>query len=133
MNILITLPKKLIEDIISKRKGFEMRSVIPKHFNTTRDGFFVVEKGTNKIHCWCRVSRFVEINVQDENIRHLACSLCVSVKYVRNYALTHRHVYLWKIDKVIQFEHPLDRSAELLVEHNPQSYSYCPLSYGESF
>ena len=39
--------------------------------------------------------------------------------------------YLWVIGKVISLE-DLDRSS-LFVDKNPQSYAYCPLSYGESY
>ena len=44
MNILITLPKDLLEKIISGEKEFEMRKCLPKHMKIGEDGFFVVEK-----------------------------------------------------------------------------------------
>ena len=55
MNILITLPKNLLEKIISGEKEFEMRKCLPKHMKIGEDGFFVVEKGTDDVRCWCRV------------------------------------------------------------------------------
>ena len=44
MNILITLPKPLIDSIISGEKIYVMRTVVPKFMNIGEDGFFAVEK-----------------------------------------------------------------------------------------
>ena len=60
MNILITLSKELINEILSGNKKFEMRKCIPKNLKIGEDGFFVVEKGTDLIRCWCRVDSIIE-------------------------------------------------------------------------
>lgn len=49
MNIMITLPRDLIDKIISGEKLFEMRKCRPTNVNIGEDGFFVVEKGTNEV------------------------------------------------------------------------------------
>lgn len=108
MNILITLSKNLLEKIISGEKEFEKRKCLPKHMNIGEDGFFVVEKGTDDIRCWCRVDDVI----------------------TENNANTEK-VYLWKIGKVIVFKQ-LYRD-ELIVDRNPHQFAYCPLSHGESF
>jgi len=48
MNILITLPKNLLEKILSGEKKYEMRKCLPKNMKLGEDGFFVVEKGTDE-------------------------------------------------------------------------------------
>lgn len=130
MNILITLPSHLINCIISGEKSYEMRKVVPKHMKIGIDGFFVVEKGTDSIRCWCRVNNVLGTYIDHYSAGWFAARLCVSDDYVINYAGS-KQVYMWKIGKVITFE-SLKRDA-LVVYRNPQQFAYCPLSYGESF
>lgn len=130
MNILITLPKYLIEKIISREKRFEMRKVLPKHVKIGEDGFYVVEKGTSHVRCWCRIDEVLETEINYFSAKCYAHRLCVSEDYIYKYAKG-KKVSMWKIGKVIAFAY-LDRSS-LMVDKNPQQFAYTPLSYGESF
>jgi hypothetical protein len=130
MNILITLPKNLIEKIISGEKVYEMRKSLPKLMKIGEDGFFAVEKGTSNVRCWCRVDDVREVYINDPNESLLVQRLCVDEDYIRKYA-ANKIVYLWKIGKVIELS-DLDRGS-LFVDKNPQQFAYCPLSYGESY
>ena len=130
MNILITLPKNLLEKIISGEKEFEMRKYLPKHMNIGEDGFFVVEKGTDDVRCWCRIDDVMETYIDHYSAGLFASRLCFSAEYIEKYA-NGENVYLWKIGKVIVFE-CLKRDT-LFVDINPQQFVYCPLSYGVSF
>lgn len=130
MNILITLPKHLIDSIIKGDKVFEMRKSFPKHLVIGQDGFFAVEKGTNEIRCWCRVDEISDIYLDEYSIDWYVSSLCVPAEYIEKYAFG-KKVYLWKIGKVIEVA-DLDRGS-LSIDKNPQSFAYCPLSYGESY
>lgn len=130
MNILITLPKHLIESIISGEKLYEMRKSLPKLMKIGKDGFFAVEKGTSNVRCWCRVDDAFETDINDYSAKLLASQLCVPEEYITKYANA-KKVYLWEIGKVIELS-DLDRGS-LFVDRNPQQYAYCPLSYGESY
>ena len=130
MNILITLPKNLLEKIISGEKEFEMRKRVPKHMRIGEDGFFVVEKGTDDVRCWCRVDEVKEAYIDHYSAGWLASRLCVSEEYIEKYANSGK-VYLWKIGKVNALD-CLKRNS-LIVDKNPQQFAYCPLSYGESY
>lgn len=130
MNILITLPRHLIDKIMSGRKQFEMRKCLPKHMEIGEDGFFVVEKGTDKVRCWCRVDNAYETEIKWCNLPLLSLQLCVTEEYIRKYA-NGKKVYLWKIGRVIVLE-SLKRES-LIVDKNPQQFAYTPLSYGESY
>jgi len=130
MNILITLPKGLLEKIISGEKEFEMRKCLPKHMRIGEDGFFVVEKGTDDVRCWCRVDDAFETDISKYSTKLLASQLCVPEEYINRYTDGGK-VYLWKIGKVIAIEF-LKRDS-LIVDRNPQQFAYCPLSYGESY
>lgn len=44
MNILITLPKELITEILSGNKKFEMRKCLPKNLKIGRTGFSLLRK-----------------------------------------------------------------------------------------
>ena len=130
MNVLITLPKDLIEKIISGEKKYEMRKYFPKYMRLGEDGFFVVEKGTDKIRCWCRVDYNFKMDGRITAAGWIASRLCVSKEYIKKYA-NGKKIYLWKIGKVKTFT-DLKRDP-LLIKRNPQNFAYCPLSYGESY
>ena len=131
MNILITLPKNLIEKITSGDKQFEMRKCIPKYMKIGEDGFFVVEKGTDIVRCWCRVDAITMPATTEGFADKYAKDLCVSPQFIQDYASSGTNIYLWEIGKVIKLEF-LTR-ASLFVDKNPQQFAYCPLSYGESY
>ena len=130
MNILITLPKNLLEKIISGEKEFEMRKCLPKHMMIGEDGFFVVEKGTDDVRCWCRVDDVRKTHIDHNVAGWFAPRLCVPAEYVEKYA-NGKKVYLWRIGKVIAFERL--KRCDLFVDRNPQQFAYCPLSNGESY
>lgn len=130
MNVLITLPKHLIDCIIKGEKLYEMRKSFPKLMNLGEDGFFAVEKGTSKVRCWCRIDTVFKTYVDYYSASWYASRLCVNDEYISRY-VANGCVYLWKIAKVIELS-DLDRSS-LLVDKNPPQFAYCPLSYGESY
>lgn len=130
MNVLITLPKDLINQIIAGEKQFEMRKCVPKNMIIGQDGFFAVEKGTKEVRCWCRVDDIYSTYINYFNSQKWAPRLCIPLIRLINYA-KHEKVYMWKIGKVIEFECLCRES--LMVDKNPQQFVYTPLSYGESY
>ena len=131
MNVLITLPKHLIEKIISGEKKFEMRKCLPKNMKLGEDGFFIVEKGTDEVRCWCRVDSVIEMNMNEWLSEYYSKDLCVTPQFILDYAPVGTKVYLWQIGK-INVLRVLCRDS-LFVDKNPQQFAYCPLSYGESY
>lgn len=130
MNILITLPKHLIDAILKGEKLYELRKSRPKNLIIGQDGFFAVEKGTSNVRCWCRIDDIFETSI-DNGCAHLFASyLCVSKEFILKY-VNGKKPYIWVIGKVIELE-GIDRNS-LYIDKNPQSYAYCPLSYGESY
>ena len=130
MNIIITLPTHLLTKIISGEKVYEMRKCIPNLMRIGEDGFFVVEKGTDDVRCWCRVDEVLNTYIDHNEAEIFASRLCVSPDYIEKYA-NGKMIYLWKIGKVIAFD-SLKRES-LYVDRNPQQFAYCPLSYGQSY
>ena len=130
MNVLITLPKPLIDKIISGEKIYEMRKTFPIFMNIGEDGFFAVEKGTSNVRCWCRIDNIYETWIDHYSASWYALRLCVDKEYVIKYAANKR-ILLWKIGKVMELK-DLDRRS-LFVDKNPQQFAYCPHSNGESY
>lgn len=130
MNVLITLPKKLIDCIIKGEKTYEMRKSFPKLMNLGEDGFFAVEKGTSNVRCWCRIDSMYGTYIDHSYISWFVSHLCVDEEFINKYA-DGKRVWLWRIAKVIEIS-DLDRSS-LFVNRNPQQFAYCHLSYGESY
>lgn len=131
MNVLITLPKELIDKILCGHKKFEMRKSFPVGLKLGTDGFFVVEKGAHDVRCWCRVDFVMIRNIDPIEADNLSWDLCVSAEYIRNYARDGKPVLLWGIGRVIEFNSVTIEN--LLIKKNPQSFCYCPFSYGENF
>ena len=133
MNVVITLPKQLIIAIIEGTKTFEMRKCRPKHMKVGVDGFFVVEKGTKRIHCWCRVDEIQTVSGLFSLTKETCKMLAVSKEYVDTYRSNAKFIYLWRIGEVKRFEDGAVTLEDLVVDRAPQSFAYCPLSFGESF
>lgn len=131
MNTLITLPNYLVDEIISGHKRYEMRKSKPRLMRLGEDGFFVVQKGTDTVKCWCRIDKIIPFCITEKNAREYAPILCVKPEYILQYAQLNTYVYLWAIGKVIVLQ-DLTRGS-LFVDNNPQSFAYTPLSYGESY
>ena len=127
MNVVITLPKNLINSILSGAKRFEMRKNFPVSLHVGVEGFFVVEKGTNQIRCWCRVSYIHKLILTSQMAVDYAPYLGVSPDYILNYQSLGEYVFLWAIDYVRPiFDTHL---SALGVSKNPQNYSYCLKTY----
>ena len=133
MNVLITLPKHLIDAIIAGKKTFEMRLVKPKYMDVKEDGFFCVEKGTDNIRCWCRCDYIKEAYSKSIDFKIMARLLQVSPEYAEKYVKGKKHVYLWHIAEVVAFEEDSLCRDSLIVDRNPQQFAYCPLSYGRTY
>lgn len=121
----------MLEKIISGKKKYEMRKCLPKNMKLGEDGFFVVEKGTDEVRCWCRVDSVIEINMNEWLSEYYSEDLCVTPQFILNYAPIGTKVFLWEVSKVVKLQ-DLCRDS-LYVDKNPQQFAYCPLSYGESY
>ena len=133
MNVVITLPKNLIDAILEGKKLFELRKSMPRLLRKGEDGFFVVEKGTKCIRCWCRVDEIQIVSGLFSLTKETCEMLAVSKEYVDTYRSNARFIYLWRIGKVKRFEDGAVTLEDLVVNRTPQSFAYCPLSFGESF
>ena len=133
MNVLITLPKHLIDAIVSGKKTFEMRSVKPHMMKCNEDGFFCVEKGTDNVRCWCQCDYTMKLDADEVCPSCWTDRLMVDAEYLAKYCVNKRTVYMWHIAEVVEFEGGGIKRDELYVDRNPQLFAYCPLSFGRSY
>lgn len=133
MNVLITLPKNLIDTIISGEKTFEMRAVKPHLMKCSEDGFFCVEKGTDNVLCWCQCDYTLKLDVDEVRPDYWSERLAIDEGFVVQYCSNKRSVYMWHIAEVVEFEGGGIKRDELYVDRNPQQFAYCPLSFGRSY
>ena len=133
MNIVITLPKYLIDEICDGRKVAEMRKVAPRHLRVGSDGFFCVEKGTRHVRCWCRVDKMMKSSQPLDVCFYYAGKLGVRDEYIKDYMANKKPVYIWHIGKVKEFLPHAVTLNDLFIDRAPQQFAYCPFSYGESY
>ena len=119
MNVVITLPRDLINKIINGEKWYEMRRSFPYRCRDG-NGVFVIEKGTDRVRCFFRVLDF--ISIEPYEARACAARLGVSVEYVNNYCKNTKRVYLWKIGRVTALSNC--RRSNLGVKRNPLNFVY---------
>lgn len=122
MDVLITLPKHLIEKILSGEKTIEMRKNFPKKLEVGHDGFFVVEKGTKNVRCWCRISNTAEHIMLPVILSKYQPKICVSKEYILKYAPPPKHIHFWFISEVRELFYVTTDDFD--VHSNPQSYVY---------
>lgn len=119
MNIVITLPRDLINKILSGEKLFEMRKSCPYRFRYG-DGVFVIEKGTDIVRCFFEVDNI--ISMEPSKATAWAADLGVSVQYIANYCKNARRIYMWEIGGAIELS---NYSRALMgLKQNPQNFAY---------
>ena len=121
----------MLDKIISGEKKYEMRKCLPNNLKLGEDGFFIVEKGTDKVKCWCRVDSTISMTMNEFASQWCCDDLCVTPEFILNYAPIGTKVYILEIGKVNLLQ-DLCRNS-LFVYKNPQQFAYCRLSYGESY
>lgn len=124
MDVLITLPKHLIEKILSGEKTIEMRKTFPKTLRVGIDGFFVVEKKTKNVRCWCRISKMDKHIMMPIFLRKYQPQICVSNEYILRYVPPPKFAHLWFISEVRELFYVT--TDDFGVHCNPQSFVYVP-------
>lgn len=129
MNIVITLPRPLIDKIVSGEKTVEIRKSKPKNFNPEHDHVSVIEKGTKLAIAWFKISWFefgsasLVYFLYGENIG-------VPKKWLRDYVMndSSKGVWVWHISESGINSYPVCLT-EFGLKCSPQSYAYdkiCP-------
>lgn len=124
MDVVITLPKKLIHAIVSGAKTIEFRKTYPKDFDCRKDCVYIIEKGTRNVVAFFLVSDFQYETNPVEIWRDYSIQIGVPFFWFMAYAPRCRAYYLWRIRKAAYLYTPLDRELSLGLKTNPQDYVY---------
>lgn len=119
MNIVITLPERLIKAIWEGRKKYEVRTKRPKK---PIEKVFIIQKGTGLIVGSFAFDGWIWSNAVGSLWADYGKHFAVSYEWYRDYALKHQSLFLWKIKNPKKFAVPV--KAELLGIKPPQSFVY---------
>lgn len=124
MNVLITLPSRLIKEISENRKWYEIRPCIPLKYDPLHDRIFVVEKGTNQIRLSFRSPAFFGIENRSEAWKKFGDFLGVSKKFYFKYTKSKKNICLWPITNLKVYDNGYLTTTEISIKHNPQMFCY---------
>ena len=124
MNIVITLPSNLIQDIMDGKKQVEVRTRNPQRFNPDKDVVWVIEKGTKSIPIMFSIRRFVFYSNWHDSFTNLKEPASVNGKWLYNYCIKHQTIVSWEIGRICEVKFPDNTYKWLGIKTNPLSFSY---------
>lgn len=130
MNIIITLPHDLIEEIFIGHKVYEARKAIPSFFDPEKDRVYMVEKGTDNVVGFFTIANFTTVPTTGATLDCLKAKICVSYMYLEKYYRHYEKAVLWRIKNYFRFYVPLSLSVMFDKEKAPQSYFYTDKNWG---
>lgn len=132
MNIIITLPHELCEEILIGHKIYEARKAIPRDFEIENDRVYMVEKGSNNVVGFFTIAEFCSITPSPRNLDNIKVGCCVSSEYLYKYYRHYDKAILWRIRSYFRFARPLSLSRMFDKDKAPQSYFYTNEDWGPS-
>ena len=124
MNIVITLPRILINKIISGEKSVEVRSKVPTNFNLKTDVVYVAEKGTSNIPLMFSIKEFISFKDKTEAINYINKDAAVSIQFLENYTKDKNTICIWVLGRVCLLPKSRHMATWLGIKKNPQSFIY---------
>lgn len=123
MDIVITLPTHLWNDIVSRKKRIELRKTFPKHYIKHIDRCYVCAKGENKIIGYFIISSFYKLPNKEKNRESVSRQACIKPNWVTNYYRKEKELKAWVIGMVRSFEEPIMLPYKS-IKRSPQSFTY---------
>lgn len=120
MNVLITLPKRLIDKIIIGEKTLELRSRIPMRYDDN-SRIYVVQKGTRRIRLSFRCPYFNKVQANHESALVYHRFLGISLEEYMSYVSRYRELCFWPIKDLMNECATID---DFNIKRNPQSFIY---------
>lgn len=124
MDIMITLPKDLIDKILSGEKTIEVRKNYPRVFNRNYNWVYVVQKGTRNVVLKFEVVKFYFCGKERLWQVFETGKICIDFDWLKKYAeRSDRFVcwYIGRIKSLIGLDATLD---DYNVKTAPQSFVY---------
>ena len=124
MDIVITLPKNLIDKILSGEKTVEVRTHKPIMFGLYRDIVYVVQKGTRRVVMNFTVEDFLDVDRAGLLFIYNEGNIGVDLNWLMKYAANKKKFSVWCIGCVSSLECMNLTLDDLHVKVAPQSYAY---------
>lgn len=124
MDVVITLPRHLIDAISDGRKKIEIRKAKPIDFSPTVNKIYVCEKGTGLVKICFTVNQFVRVWHTDDFWESYGKLLCIPKSWYDKYTENRKNIYAWVIKEVWCFKKPTGLYECLGVPYAPQSFTY---------
>lgn len=124
MDIVITLPKNLIEKILSGEKTVEVRTRRPKLFGLYRDIVYVVQKGTRRIVMDFTIEEFLDVDRDGLISLYNEGIVGVNYDWLMRYADNKKKFSVWCIGCVTSLDSINLTLDKMPVKAAPQSYAY---------
>lgn len=124
MNIIITLPMKLWERIMTGEKTIELRKDTPRNFNCATDKCYVILKGTDILAGWIYLDSIKTYPKTEPITADIETRVTVSRSWIDNYLAKADSYSLWYI-RNHEKSYDLESARQLFcIRSNPQSYIY---------
>lgn len=124
MDIVITLPKNLIDKILSGEKTVEVRTRKPIMFGLYRDIVYVVQKGTRRVVMNFTVEEFLDVDQAGLLFIYHEGNVGVDLNWLMQYAANKKKFCIWCIGCISSLDGMNLTLDDLHVKVAPQSYSY---------
>ncbi|MBR3163689.1 hypothetical protein IKF15_00060 [Candidatus Saccharibacteria bacterium] len=124
MDILITLPKNLIEKILSGEKTVEVRTRRPIQFDLFNDIVYVVQKGTRRVVMNFSIEKFDDVDMAGLLFLYNEGKVGVDLNWLMQYAANKRMFSIWHIGCVTSMDKIYVYLDDLYIKVAPQSYTY---------
>lgn len=127
-NIVITLPRHLMDAILSGKKLYEVRKRAPKDIIPGRTKVYMVEKGTYLVHGYFVLGGFLTIVDAGAAWYHYGPKLAISKEWFIDYAAGADELKFWIVQDVRRFSDPYFIDVDFRISRNPQCYVYTDIN-----
>lgn len=124
MNVIITLPSKLIQLIKEGKKRIELRKKWPKYFNPQTDNIYICEKGTKYVVGYMTIEQIIRTNNKYGILTDWSKDIAVSPEWIADYIKDAHELVGLFIGEYKSFDKPLSLDEYFHVKKAPQSFVY---------
>lgn len=129
MNVIITLPSKLIQLIKERKKRIELRKTCPKLFNPHKDVIYICEKGTRNVVGCMIIEQIICTTNKYGILKDWSKDIAVSLEWIANYIKDAKELYGFFIGGCRFFDKPFSLDEHFHVKKAPQSFVYTSDNY----
>lgn len=124
MDVIITLPSKVIQLIKEGKKHIELRKTCPVFFHPLENVIYIVEKGTNDIVGYMTIEQIIWTKNKYGILKDWSKDIAISLERIAFYIKDAKELYGLFISEYKSFDKPLSLNEYFHVKKEPQSFMY---------